>query len=244
MIRLLPFILIPILIIGGLGFWRYTATKQSLITPILSQADQGPMEVPKTLPNASLEDKVKSLEDVVTKLVTQINSLKSPGNSTQTTSQTTSSDVKLSSLEAAITELKARVSSLEKATPAPVSTTSFKAPLYIPLGSAGQTTDTNWASLNTFQISLDPASYSGYTSMQLEVNMRLNQPGGQVYARLYNSSNSSSVASEVSSTSTTSSVATSSIFTLPSGSKNYVLQAKSKDGSLIFIDYARIKVNF
>lgn len=198
------------------------------------------MEVPKTLPNASLEDKVKSLEDVVTKLVTQINSLKSSGNS----AQTTSSDAKLSSLEAAITELKARVSSLEKATPAPVTSTSFKAPLYIPLGSGGQIADTNWVSLDTFQISLDPASYSGYTSMQLELNMRLNQPGGQVYARLYNSSNSSSVSSEVSSTSTTSSVATSSTFTLPPGSKNYVLQAKSKDGNLIFIDYARMKVNF
>lgn len=241
MIRLLPFILIPVLIVGGLGYWRYTSTKQSLTTPILSQAEQGPLEVPKTLPNASLEDKVKSLEDVVTKLVTQINSLKSSGNS----SPTTSSDAKLSSLEAAITELKARVSSLEKATPAPApAAVSQKAPLYIPLGSGGQTQDTNWASLNTFQISLDPASYSGYTSMQVEVNMRLNQPGGQVYARLYNSSNSSSVSSEVSSTSTTSSVVTSSTFTLPSGSKNYVLQAKSKDGSLIFIDYARIKVNF
>lgn len=240
MVRLLPFILIPVLIVGGLGYWRYTSTKQSLTTPKINEVEQGPLEVPKTLPNASLEDKVKSLEDVVTKLVTQINSLKSSGNSPQT-----SSDAKISSLEAAITELKARVSSLEKATPAPApAAVSQKAPLYIPLGSGGQTQDTNWASLDTFQISLDPASYFGYTSMQLEVNMRLNQPGGQVYARLYNSSNSSSVSSEVSSTSTTSSVATSSTFTLPTGSKNYVLQAKSKDGSLIFIDYARIKVNF
>lgn len=153
-------------------------------------------------------------------------------------------DPRLKDAEGQITELKARVSSLENVSPAPAVSTSQKAPLYIPLGSVGQTSDTNWANLNTFQISLDPASYAGYSSMQLEVNMRLNQPGGQVYARLYQSSSGSAVSSEISSTSTTSSVVTSATFTIPTGAKNYVLQAKSKDGSLIFIDYARIKVNY
>lgn len=238
MIKLLPFILVPILIISGLGYWRYLATKQSLTTPQIAQEDLSPIEVPKTLPNATLEDRVKGLEDTNSKLVTQLNSLKS------LTGVPSSLDSRLTNIESSITELKARVSALEKVSPAPVVSSSQKAPLYIPLGSGGQISDINWVNLNTFQISLDPASYAGYSSMQLEVNMRLNQPGGQVSARLYNSSSGSATSSEISSTSTTSSVATSSTFTLSTGLKNYVLQAKSKDGNPVFIDYARIKVNF
>lgn len=238
MVKLLPFILIPILAIAGLGWWRYNAGKPSLETPKTSVND-APVEVPKTLPGATLEDRVKTLEDALVAVVNKLN--------TQTPSQTTdsSSDQRLKDAEGAITDLKARVSSLEKVSPAPVAATSTqKAPLYIPLGSGGQTQDTSWTSLNSFQITLDPAAYSGYSYMQLEVNMRLNQPGGEVSARLYNSSSGSATSSEISSTSTTSSVVTSSTFTLPAGSKNYVLQAKSKDGSLVFIDYARIKANF
>jgi len=238
-IKLLPFVLIPILVIAGLGYWRFVAQKPNLESPKGGELSQRSVEVPKSLPGATLEERVKALEDSIVTIVNKINGATPPP-------QTDSSlDTRLKDAEGSITDLKARVSSLEKATPAPqvISTTS-KAPLYIPLGSGGQTTDTNWTNLNSFQISLDPASYPGYTSMQLEVNMRLNQPGGQVSARLYNSSSSSATSSEISSTSTTSSVVTSSTFTLPSGSKNYVLQAKSKDGSLTFIDNARIKVNF
>jgi len=80
--------------------------------------------------------------------------------------------------------------------------------------------------------------------MQLEVNMRLNQPGGTLYARLYNSTSGGATSSEVSSTSTTSSIFTSSTFTLPTGSKTYILQAKTSDGTSAFLDTARIKVNF
>lgn len=241
MIRLLPFILIPLLILGGLGYWRYTSGKQSLVTPNTTEQDVEPVEVPKTLPGASVEERVKSLEDTLNKVVPQVNSLKSQSAQTGVPA---SLDSRLGSLESAVTELKARVSALEKATPATAVSTSQKVPLYIPLGSGAQIADTNWTNLNSFQITLDPASYAGYSSMQLEVNMRLNQPGGQVFARLYNSSSGSAISSEISSTQTTSSVVTSSTFTLPTGSKNYVLQAKSKDGNLIFIDYARIKVSF
>lgn len=239
MLRLLPFILVPILIVAALGYWRATANK-SLSTPQVGvQQSTESIEVPRTLPDASLEDRVKALEDTNAKLVTQVNSLKS---SSQTPS-TSSLDSRLNTLEGAITDLKVRVSALEKATPAPASAGS-KATIYIPLGSGGSVSSTDWASLNSFQISLDPVQYPGYSSMQLEVNMRLNQPGGTLYARLYNSTSGSVISSEISSTSTNSSVFTSATFTLPTGSKTYVLQAKTSDGTPAFLDTARIRVNF
>lgn len=227
MIRLLPFILIPILIIGGLGYWRYNSFKQSLIIPQTEvsdqQAAQAPVEVPKTLPGIS------SPSPTPAALVTP----QSPAVP----------DARVSILEGTIAELKARISALEKAPAAPA-TSGSKSTVYIPLGSGGQTSDQSWASLNTFQINLDPSQYPDYKSMQLEVNMRLNQPGGTLYARLYNSSGGSAVSSEISTTSTSSQVLTSSGFTLSAGSKTYVLQAKTADGSPGFLDYARIKVSF
>ncbi len=223
MIRLLPFILIPILVVALLGYWRYASTKPSLESPETVK-NNGPIEVPKTLPGATIEDRI------------EVN-VPSPTPTTDS-----SLDLRLKSAEAAVTELKARVSSLENATPAQSQTTSSKSTVYIPLGSSGQISNTSdWVSLSTFQAAVDPSQYPGYTSMQLEVNMRLNQPGGTLYARLY--SNGSIDSSQVSTTSTPSTLITSSKFTL-SGSKTYTLQAKSSEGTQAFLDTARIKVNF
>lgn len=242
MIRFLPFIIIALLILGGLGYWRFVAVKQNLESPKATQTqDQAPIEVPKALPQANLDERVKTLEDLVSKIVVSVNALKSSAKADSNPAV----DTKLNSLDAAVTELKVRVSSLEKTSPAaPVTTTSGKSTVYIPLGSGGQISDTNWATLSTFQINLDPAQYPGYTSMQLEVTMRLNQPGGTLYARLYNSSAGSATSSEVTTTSTTSKLVNSSNFTLATNTKTYVLQAKTSDGTLGFLDYARIKVNF
>lgn len=230
-------------IVAGLGYWRFVASQPTSITSpeVTREAqDLGPVEVPKTLPGATLEDRVKSLEDTVTKLVPQVNSLKS---SSPQTGSTSSLDSRFATLESAVTELKARVSALEKATLAPAAASS-KVTIYIPLGSGGTVASVDWTLLNAFQINLDPAQYPGYSSMQLEVNMRLNQPGGTLYARLYNSTSGTATSSELSSTSTTSSVFTSSNFTLPTGSKTYILQAKTSDGTQGFLDTARIKVSF
>lgn len=237
MLRFLPVIIIIVLILGGLGYWRFVASKSNLNNPVGTQTE-APIEVPKTLPQAGLEDRVKALEDLASKLVSAVNSLK--GSTSQ--SKSSSSDTKLNDLDASITELKARISALEKATPAPVTTTTGKSTVYIPLGSGGQiNSGTDWVSLSTFQATVDPSSYPEYKSMQLEVNMRLNQPGGTLYARL--NSNGSIDSSQVSSTSTSSTLVTSGNFTV-SGSKTYTLQAKSSDGTQVFIDTARIKVNF
>lgn len=242
MIRLLPFVLIPILIIGGLLFWRNLATKQSLTTSQADQSNSTPVEVPKTLPGASLEDRIKSLEDVVGKLVPQVNNLK-PGNSPAASS---SLDSRLTNVESAITELKARVSALEKATPAPAAITSgSKSPLYIPLGGGGGPWgDQDWYTLTEYQALINPDNYSGYSSMQLEANLRLAEAAGTGSVRLYNATDGSSILSEVSTTSTTSSLQTSATFKLPGGQKTYTIQVKSSQGSKLSVQSARIKVNF
>lgn len=235
MFRILPFILIPLLILGGLGYWR-TVASNNLTTPqqIITPTPAAPIEVPKTLPQASLEDRVKAVEDLVNKLVTEVNKLKSPNPSPN------SSTASSSNLDSAVTELKARVAALEKVG----TTTTAKAPLYIPFGSGGSSSSNSWSSIANYQITLDPQDYSGYSSMQLEVNMKLPDLVGTAYARLYNSTNGSAISNEVSTTSGSFVWLTSATFTLPSGNKTYQLQLKSSDSKTIEVQSARIKVTF
>lgn len=242
MIRLLPFILIPILLIAGLGYWRFVVSKPSVITtsPVSSQVqDSELVEVPKTLPQATVEDRVKSLEDTITKLVPQVNNLK------PSSSQTGSSlDLRLTNAESAVTELKARVSALEKATPTSVSTAS-QFPSYIPMGStAGPWISTDWQIVSEYEVSIDPGSYPGYSGMSLEVNFRMIDTSSTGSVRLYNSTDSSAVSAQVDSNSSTFSLKTSGTFKLSGGKKTYTLQVKSPAGKELFIQSARIKVNF
>ncbi len=235
MIRILPIILLILLVIGGLAYWRFFAIKSNSSSLTTSQVATEPMEVPKTLPNATLEDRMQVVEKALTEVIKKVNTI-----SNQTDS---SLNTRVSALEASVTDLKVQIASLPASSSAPAAS-SAKSTIYIPLGSGGTVQSVDWTPLNTFQISLDPSQYPGYSSMQLEINMRLVQPGGTLYARLYNNSSSSVTSSEVSSTSTNSSVYSSSKFSLPTGSKTYVLQAKTSDGSQAFLDYARIRVNF
>lgn len=236
MLRLLPIIFIPILILAGLGYWRYNASKSNLTTPTPPQA--GPIEVPKTLPQASLEDRVKSLEDLATKLVTQVNDLKSKS------SQTSSSPSSSSDVEAQVTELKARVSALEKATPAPA-VSSSQSTVYIPLGSGGGPwANTDWYSMPEYEISLDPANYPGYKGMVLEVTFRLIETAGTGSVRLYNATDGSAISGQLDTTSSTFTLKTTPSFILPAGTKTYKLQVKSTSNKDLFIQSARIRVNF
>lgn len=240
MIRLLPIVIIVALILGGLGYWRYTSSKTALTTPSTasqSSLDAQPLEVPKTLPAATVDDRVKALEDLVTKLVAQVNTLKS-------SPQSTSSDTRLNTIESSITELKARVSALEKASPT-TTTTSGKTTLYIPLGgSSNSWTNSDWTTLDEFQISIDPANYPGYTSMQLEAIIRVVDPSGTESIRLYNSTDGTAISSQLDTTSTTYALKTSSTFTLPTGAKTYKLQGKDTVAKEYYIQSARLKVNY
>lgn len=240
MVKLLPFIVIPILILAGLGYWRFVATNQSLTSPqITQQQDTNLVEVPKTLPGASLEDRVKALEDINSKLAAQVNGLKIVNSQTPVTN---SLEGRLTVVESSVTELKARVSALEKSTS---STSVSKAPLYIPMGaSGGPWLYADWTSLNEYQVSINPDDYSGYSSMQLEVNFRLVGAPGTGYVRLYNVTDKSAVVSEISTTNTSFGVVTSSGFKLTSGQKLYTVQVKSTNSQDLYIQSARIKANF
>lgn len=244
MIRILPFIIIPFVLILGLGYWRYIATQPSLTTPKTAQttnSTQGLVEVPKTLPGATIDDRVKALEDALSKVVLQVNNLVS--SNTQNPSNS-SLDSRLKTVETAVTDLKLRVSSLEKASPAPAASSS-KYPLYIPLGSdGGPWGDQSWNTLTEYQASINGDNYSGYTSMQLEANFRLAEALGTGSVRLYNVTDGVYVTSQIDTTSTSFGLKTSSGFKLPSGQKTYTLQVQSTEGKNLFIQTARIKVNF
>lgn len=241
MVRFLPFIIIPILILAGLGYWRYTSSQNNLTSPQENNAAQSqsePLEVPKTLPEATLEDRIKAIEDLVNKLVIEVNKLKAPN------SQTSSVDTQVSSLDASVTELKARVSTLEKATPVSQAASSTQSTIYIPLGSGGSWGNQDWYTTNEYQVSLDPANYPGYTGMVLEVTFRLLESAGTGYVRLYNTTDSSATSSELSTTSSTFNLQSSSSFKLASGTKTYKLQVKSTATKDLYIQSARIKVTF
>lgn len=228
MIRLLPFILIPVIIVSGLGYWRYLAGKQSLIAPQTTQQEAPPVEVPKTLPAVSTAEPTP-----------QVNNLKSPSPQVSISS---SADSKIKDLESAIVDLKARVAVLEK--PA-VSSSVVKAPLYIPLGaSGGPWLYADWTSLNEYQVSINPDNYAGYSGMQLEVNFRIIGSPGKGYVRLYNLTDNSSVASEISTINSSFSILNSATFKLTGGQKLYTIQVKSTESKDLYIQSARIKVNF
>ncbi len=243
MIRFLPFILVPVLIIAGLGFWRFTVSTQN--TDSLPEAsstvqDAGPVEVPKILPQATVEDRVKSLEDTMAKIVPQVNSLKPSGT---LTSSTGALDSRITSLESAVTDLKTRIAALEKTAPAPA--TSSQSIIYIPIGStSGPWTNSNWELLNEYEISLNPDNYPGYSNMNLEVNYRMVDPTGTGSIRLYNVTDASVVSSQLDTSATSFKLYTTNTFKLASGQKTYKLQIKSTNDRQIYIQSARIKVNF
>ncbi len=235
---ILPIVFIIVLVLGGLGYWRYTSSKTNLTTPTTEeQAQQEPIEVPATLPEATIEDRVKVLEDLIAKLVTQVNALKSQSSAAQT--------APLASTQASITELKARVAILEKATPAPSTSTSVTA--YIPLGSSGVYTNTDWVSLPEYEISLDPANFPGYSGMVLESTFRMDDPSGTASVRLYNVTDGSATSTQLDSTTSTATTFTlrsSASFKLATGAKTYRLQVKSSAGKNLFLQSARIRVTF
>lgn len=238
MIRFLPFIIIPVLILGGLGYFRFVyLPQQSLQKSQTETVTEGPIEVPSTLPEATEQQKVANLETSVDTLVKELNALKL--NKTTTTDAT-----RLNNAEAAIIELKARVSALENASPAPAASSS-KSNVYIPLGSgAGPWTNQDWYTVTDYLINLDPANFPGYTGMYLEVTFRLVESAGTGSVRLYNTTDSSATSSQMDTTSTSYGLSSSASFKLPAGSKNYTLQVKSTSGKELFIQTARIRVSF
>lgn len=240
MIRFLPFILIPILILGGLGYLRYKTSQNNLTSPQKSESVEGQtgsIEVPKSLPQANLEDRVKALENLANKLVIEVNKLKSVNPKVSSTSSPASS------LDASVTELKSRVSALEKATPVPQAFS--QSTVYIPMGAtSGLWSNSDWLTISDYQISLDPGSYPGYTGMNLEVIFRLIESSGVGSVRLINTTDNTVVSSsQVDTSSSTYVLQSSSLFKLATGTKTYKLQVKIT-GKEMYIQSARLRVSF
>ena len=155
------------------------------------------------------------------------------------------SDPKITKLENTIAELLGRIKELEsKPTPTPTSSIN-KSPVYIPLGPGDSISSVNWSTASVPIITIDPADYPGYTSMQLEVTFQIYQGNGTAYARLYAYNDGTSIlSSEVSTTSASYTTVTSGTFQLSGGKKSYKLQQKSTTGFSTNVQFARIKVNF
>ncbi len=235
MIKLLPVGLVVILMVSALVYFRVFRNSTN------PAGDISPTSLLQTLPQGSSgtsDSRLKVVEDSITILTKKLASL---------TQSDTSLEGRVKTLENQVGQLKSGSSQVQT-TPAPTTTvaptSTKKSPLYIPLSSGGSANDQNWYTIAGYEASIDPADYPGYTSMQLEVSLRLTEPTGTAYARLYNATDNSAISSEASTTSSTTVLTSSSGFTLPAGRKTYRMQTKSSNNIEIQLQNARIKVNF
>lgn len=241
MTRLLPVVALLAVFLGTLVFFRYfKQTDKLVIKPLITENTPAVVSSPSgqfiPQPQSSTDNRVKQLEEAVTLLVKKVNDLSA--------AKTPVVETRLKTLEDKVTVLQTQVSSPTQA-PAVTPVAVKKAPVYIPLGSGGVRNDQDWWALSSYEISIDPSEYAGYTSMQMEVTMRLWETSGTAFARLYNYTDGKEIQnSEVNVTQDVATLATSYYFQLPTGKKTYRLQVKSTQGFNVELENARIKVNF
>lgn len=150
---------------------------------------------------------------------------------------------RLNSLETTVVDLQKQINSL-KATSGQ-NANALKAPLYIPLGSGAASVSLEWQTSDALQVTIDPSQYPGYSSMQLEMGLRVYQGNGTAFARLYDVDDSQAIYnSDVSSANQDYTWVSSNNFRLPAGSKKYKLQLYTNTTYESSEQNARIKVNF
>ncbi len=215
---------------------------------VFIRSNTKPVEVPKTSPIVSefSAQESSSASELVTELSKPI-----PLNA-DTNTKISLLENKIKALETSNIQLAARISKLETAAPVSVNSTTTtsasttsnsKAPQYIyPLGYGNSTTKTDWTEITTLSVVIDPALYSGYSSMQLEGLIRVRDGNGTAYARLY-SNGLAIIPSEISTNSWQNTWISSKTFTV-SSKKTYTFQVKSLTGYEAFIEDARIKINY
>lgn len=143
-------------------------------------------------------------------------------------------------LETEVNDLKDQINQLKDA-----SASGHLGSIYIPLGYGGSATTLDYSTINDYQISLDPADYSGYTGVSLELSLRVFQGNGTAYARLINTTDNQAIyQSEVSTQNQNYIWLYSPQFTLSAGKKIYKLQLKTITGYEADIQNARLKVSF
>lgn len=224
-----------LLIVSSALIFRFLIQPKTTLTPTV--ASQNITEERLASDEQAIEELANQLSELKTAVLESTNS-GAPATPVQ-------SEVRLQNAEQAITILQSQVNQLRGVSTTSQGTTTTKSPLYIPLGSTGSSTATDYTSNSSFQASINPDNYPGYTSMQLQVVTRVLNGNGTAYTRLYNSSSGTSIlTSELSTSSSDFVLLLSQPFTLPSGSKNYTLQMKSLTGYENDIQSASIKVNF
>lgn len=170
------------------------------------------------------------------------NTLSNLSSSSKSASLTQSSnlDTRVLALETEVNDLKDEVNQLKDS-----SSSSHLASVYIPLGYGGAATSLNYSTIDTYEVSLDPADYPGYSSVSLELSLRVYQGNGTAYARLVDTTDSQPIwQSEVSTTNQNYNWLYSPQFTLPAGKKTYKLQLKTLTGYEAGVQNARLKVIF
>lgn len=136
----------------------------------------------------------------------------------------------------------------ETATPVPAqvvyaTATPSKTTTYIPFSSSFSTTSTSWVDATGNETYVDlKNNYSADAYVTFEANIRATG-GGEVHARLFDSTHGIAVdGSEVSTTSTSSVLVSSGKLNLWSGNNLYRVQIKSLNSFTVTLDSARIKL--
>ncbi len=155
--------------------------------------------------------------------------------------------IRIKSLEdrLAVLERRAGVSSSPAPSSSPGAATSNLKVQYIPLGIDTTTNDKVGLALDTYDISLDPADFPNYTSISLEVVMKMSEAVGELSVNLYNYTDGVALSnSGITTSSTKYSSYSSPGFRLATGRKTYRLWVKSSEGYTVYIQSARLKVSY
>lgn len=237
MVKLLPFAALFIAVFAVLGYFALSDGSPSGI----KQISLG------TVTSKPEDNRIKELEQSVLELADKVNGSDS-GTASQSLPDPSNTQARLNALEVSIADLQAKIKKLESGSQSQlgIQTTAKKSPAYIlSLGSGDSTTKTDWTTANNIDITIDPAEFPGYTSMQLEAYLKVKDGNGKAYARLHDSATGlSELSSEVSTSSENFTWAQSPTFTINGSKKTYKFQIKSLTGYEAFIQAARVKVNF
>lgn len=237
---LIAMVIFVAIVVGGMIYYRYRSVS-NLNLPALPDVNK------ISLTGNTTDGRLTTVENALAVLVNRVNNGSGKVATFSSTVALGSVDSRIQSLENTVANLQVQINQLKS------STTGFTTVsgggltvAYIPLGWNGSDPGMSWTSITSQSISIDPADYPGYKSMQFEANLGIYQGNGTGYARLFNKDDDLAIIpSEISSTSNTYSWVSSSTFQLSATTKKtYILQLKTTTGYNSQIQNARIKVNF
>ncbi|MDO8551753.1 MAG: hypothetical protein Q7S03_03700 [bacterium] len=115
--------------------------------------------------------------------------------------------------------------------------------IYFPIGSSGVTSNLTWADIPSTDFYFNLADYPKLKNVTWEVSLRSFEGASNVYARIYDVTNSRAVdGSELTTTSEFSVLLRSGNLTIWQGNNLYRIQAKTSSGHPVYLDAPRLKV--